>query len=257
MNYIDEANQTKSDQFHGELVSASYLKALVAGIAARLIELDKVKKALFYGKLPEGQRGFIAEGDTDDCHELPNILIADRGVGIDLIHGIIGKATEAGELLEAMLAVLDSPFEYIDATNIKEEVADGQWYDAIIAKALGFTFEEIQATNIAKLRARYPNKFSEYDAINRDLGVEREILESDVQPEGYVTTLSSHSVTSAQAAALITDLSQAASTLRRYEKAHRAKGTDDSNAKAEVNAALAARFELTLENVTGHKQGEE
>lgn len=194
MNYIDEANQTKSDQFHGELVSARYFETLVRGIAARLEELDKVKKALFYGKLPEGH-AFITVGDPDDCHELPNILIADRGVGIDLIHGIIGKATEAGELLEAMLVALDSPFEYMDGTNIKEEVADGQWYDAIIAKALGFTFEEIQATNIAKLRARYPNKFSEYDAINRDLGVEREILETDGQkcgdtyaPPGWICT---------------------------------------------------------------------
>lgn len=45
---------------------------------------------------------------------------------------------------------------------------------------------------------------------------------------------------------LIADLIVAASTLRRYEQSHRAKGTEESNAKAEVNAELAARFEATI-----------
>jgi hypothetical protein len=42
------------------------------------------------------------------------------------------------------------------------------------------------------------------------------------------------------------DLELAASTLRRYESLHRAKGTSESLEKAEVNATLAARFERTL-----------
>lgn len=50
----------------------------------------------------------------------------------------------------------------------------------------------------------------------------------------------------AQNAALLADLTQAAETLRRYETLHRAKGTADSTEKAEVNAALAARFEATI-----------
>lgn len=50
--------------------------------------------------------------------------------------------------------------------------------------------------------------------------------------------------------ALLTDLGEAAITLRRYEALHRAKGTDDSTAKAEVNAALASRFEATIAKAT-------
>lgn len=46
--------------------------------------------------------------------------------------------------------------------------------------------------------------------------------------------------------ALLADLQEAASTLRRYETLHRAKGTDESSAKADVNAGLAARFEATI-----------
>ncbi|MNR42617.1 hypothetical protein D3C85_1611510 [compost metagenome] len=49
---------------------------------------------------------------------------------------------------------------------------------------------------------------------------------------------------------LLADLQKAAATLRRYEQLHRAKGTDDSTTKAEVNAALALRFEATIAKAT-------
>lgn len=42
------------------------------------------------------------------------------------------------------------------------------------------------------------------------------------------------------------DLEVAAQTLRRYEALHRAKGTPESEEKAEANRLLAERFELTL-----------
>lgn len=47
-------------------------------------------------------------------------------------------------------------------------------------------------------------------------------------------------------AALMADLSEAAITLRRYEEAHRVKGTAESLEKAEVNRKLAERFEATV-----------
>jgi len=54
----------------------------------------------------------------------------------------------------------------------------------------------------------------------------------------------------AQHAELLADLIDAAAQLRQYEALHRAKGTDDSLAKAEVNANLAARFEQTIAKAT-------
>lgn len=45
---------------------------------------------------------------------------------------------------------------------------------------------------------------------------------------------------------LLVDLRLAAETLRTYEMYHRAKNTAESLEKAEVNAALAARFENTI-----------
>ena len=49
---------------------------------------------------------------------------------------------------------------------------------------------------------------------------------------------------------MLADLREAAATLRRYEALHRAKNTEDSLAKAEVNAALATRFEATIAKAT-------
>ncbi|CRN07950.1 hypothetical protein PYEL_38040 [Pseudomonas sp. URMO17WK12:I11] len=49
---------------------------------------------------------------------------------------------------------------------------------------------------------------------------------------------------------LLADLIDAAAQLRQYEVLHRAKGTADSLAKAEVNATLAARFEKTIAKAT-------
>jgi hypothetical protein len=54
----------------------------------------------------------------------------------------------------------------------------------------------------------------------------------------------------AQAPSLLADLITAADTLRHYEAMRRAKGTDESTAKAEVNAELASRFESTIAKAT-------
>lgn len=183
MHYIEEANQTKSDQFHGELVPHTAMLMVLQNCIGNLQQLDKIKKALFYGrKIALTELAPFADADGD-CEIMPNLVAKSRADGVDLIHGIIGKATEAGELLEALLACWsDIEAGGIDRTNLMEELGDGQWYDAILAKALGFTFEEVQQINIAKLRARFPNRFTEYDAENRDLAAERQILES-AKPE--------------------------------------------------------------------------
>ncbi|QZP24188.1 hypothetical protein [Pseudomonas mosselii] len=54
----------------------------------------------------------------------------------------------------------------------------------------------------------------------------------------------------AAAPLLLDDLIDAAAQLRKYEALHRAKGTADNLAKAEVNAELASRFEQTIAAAT-------
>lgn len=101
--------------------------------------------------------------------------LSDRKT-LRILHATMGICTESGELMDAVKKHLLYGKE-LDYTNLKEEAGDLFWYVALLADAVGFTFEDTFDKNIAKLRARYPNKFTEHDALNRDLEKERQILE--------------------------------------------------------------------------------
>lgn len=97
---------------------------------------------------------------------------------VKLLHAVMGIVTESGELMDA----LKKHFIYgkpIDEVNIQEECGDLFWYIALIAHTVGFTFEQTYEQNLAKLRARYPNRFTEFDALHRNLDNERKILEGN------------------------------------------------------------------------------
>ena len=95
----------------------------------------------------------------------------------DAHHMLFGMLTEVGELADAFKKNLayKKPLDYV---NIEEEVGDLMWYVINFCSVMGFNLEDILEQNIAKLRARYPEKFTEDKAINRDLAKEREILET-------------------------------------------------------------------------------
>lgn len=95
---------------------------------------------------------------------------------VRMLHGAMGLCTEAGELLDSLKKHLFYGRE-LDTVNVAEEIGDAQYYMAILCDVLGISFEEIQAVNIKKLRARYPEGFSSERAYNRDLDTERQILE--------------------------------------------------------------------------------
>jgi NTP pyrophosphatase (non-canonical NTP hydrolase) len=101
---------------------------------------------------------------------------------IRLLHAGIGINTEAGEFID-MIKKHVYYGKPIDLTNLFEELGDTLWYVAIALDALGKTMDEAMATNIAKLSARYPEKFTEHHAENRDLDTERAILETGYQPD--------------------------------------------------------------------------
>ncbi|MNE17383.1 hypothetical protein D3C80_1103600 [compost metagenome] len=69
----------------------------------------------------------------------------------------------------------------------------------------------------------------------------------DLEREGEVYA---NATLFAAAPLLLGDLVEAAAQLRKYETLHRAKGTAESLAKAEVNADLASRFEKTITAAT-------
>jgi NTP pyrophosphatase (non-canonical NTP hydrolase) len=101
---------------------------------------------------------------------------------LNLLHCAIGASTEAGELLDAFKKHIYYKKE-LDVVNIGEEIADIQWYLFNLCRLLDLDMEQLLEANIAKLKARYGEKFSTEKAINRDLDTERNILETGVVSE--------------------------------------------------------------------------
>lgn len=187
-NYIEEAKVTLAGGFHSDMVSLAELRRTLTDFIEVSGRLDKIKKALFYGKGdPIGNTVATAAQNCDKALAMFNgytqdsdaagLTEEDRKFAEIVIHGVIGKATESGEAIEALFKAIFT-FSDFDATNMLEEIGDGFWYDAILLDILGSDFESEQRRNIAKLRERFPNKFTEHDAKNRNLAAERLVLES-------------------------------------------------------------------------------
>lgn len=95
---------------------------------------------------------------------------------VRLLHASFGTASESGEIADAVKrhVFYGKP---IDCINLIEEAGDVLWYLAVLLNALDSNFDEAMEKNIAKLKARFGDKFTEAQALNRDLDKERAILE--------------------------------------------------------------------------------
>lgn len=184
--FVQDAIRTESTIEKIEVNPALLLNVMFISIAAGNM-LDQIKKHVFYGKdySPEMFIGAFA-GIISALDQLkPAIEGLQRNPGADsneeefnvdprLFHAIIGIATEATELLEA----LDGD---MDLVNIQEELGDLNWYQAIAIDSIeGASFDNVLDTVINKLKERYPEKFTSEDAINRDLDNERQTLEDNL-----------------------------------------------------------------------------
>jgi hypothetical protein len=175
--FVANALKTESNDFdsirdrlsNDKVLSA--VSSLVDDICYYSQQLDFLKKYIFYGKpLPEGffySFNFKEFGTAATSEKL-----------IRLFHASIGKTTEDAEFMEPIVQSLLNGKE-LDDVNLLEELHDGHWYDAVALDALGKdNFEDGMEIIINKLKSRYGDKFSENSAINRNLEVERAILEN-------------------------------------------------------------------------------
>ena len=95
----------------------------------------------------------------------------------DVQHMLFGMMTELGELVDTY----KKHYAYgknLDMINIMEEMGDIMWYWAGLCTITGINPEYALHVNIKKLEARYPEKFTEDLAVNRDVEKEREILKN-------------------------------------------------------------------------------
>lgn len=182
--YVQDAIRTESQI---ETVTADYdsLVAIMKTFVAAGNMLDDFKKNIFYGKpIDQDKWDIMLRMATSEAHhitaDVDKIELKKKPIKIDprLLHALIGIATESTELIEAILTsfTLNKP---IDQVNVLEEMGDIFWYSAIAIDATNGNWDQILETNIAKLKHRYPDKFTSENAINRDLVAEREILEKN------------------------------------------------------------------------------
>lgn len=194
--YIQDAIRTESVPDVIQVEERLLLGALQMTIAASQI-LDVVKKKAFYRTDKNVSKEVYDERHKKDKEVLGHACaLADDAIGnleiwdykdlhmdpetfpeidVRVFHGIAGLSTETGELAEALMKQLLG--EPLDRFNLLEELGDINWYQAILIDALGGDLSQILANNIAKLKARYPGKFSDASAEHRDLSAEREVLE--------------------------------------------------------------------------------
>ena len=94
---------------------------------------------------------------------------------MDDMHMILGMQTEVAELADVFKRHIAYGKE-IDLINVKEELGDALWYIANMCTLHGWDLRDIMDINIAKLQSRYPEKFTQDKALNRDLIEERRVL---------------------------------------------------------------------------------
>lgn len=99
-----------------------------------------------------------------------------NGVTARIEHAIMGLVTESGELMDVVKKTKVHGKKF-DKVNVIEEMGDLFWYLAILCDALGISFEKVWDINIKKLKTRYPDKYSNRRALNRNISRERKVLE--------------------------------------------------------------------------------
>jgi hypothetical protein len=157
------------------------LTAVLTAIQASTELADMLKKLYWYGRSVDAQKWrdqvTLLNGATSQLTYFASLnRIGSQHAqylgNTRVLHASIGIATEAGELVQQVMAGGQ------DLVNLAEEGGDVSWYLAVLFDAVGVDWGDKLETNIAKLKQRYPDKFSAERALNRDLTAERQILES-------------------------------------------------------------------------------
>lgn len=85
--------------------------------------------------------------------------------GMHALHGIVGEIGEIHSIYQKSYQGHE-----IDRNHLKKEFGDLLWFIAEYCTAMGWTLEEVAQGNIDKLKARYPEGFSEDKSLHRKAG---------------------------------------------------------------------------------------
>ena len=115
----------------------------------------------------------------EDYRQFVEGLFVKRREGTDgFMHAAVGMVGESGEILEHIkkMWVYGKPFDH---AKMHEEMGDLFHYFTMMCIKLGISWEDVINNNVTKLKKRYPNGYSDADAIARvDQKPERELYGS-------------------------------------------------------------------------------
>lgn len=106
-----------------------------------------------------------------------------RLVHPDIVHAWLGVTTETGEsgdVIKKAMIYGASP----DLVNLDEEFGDKLWYIALYCFRRNISFSDLFTQNIEKLKLRFPDKYSDQAALERDTIAERRVLEAYSKDDG-------------------------------------------------------------------------
>lgn len=98
------------------------------------------------------------------------VFFEDSDTGIfpgDLLNAALGLSGEVGELNDHIKKALFHGHDF-SAEYMAKEIGDILWYIALMCEACGFSLEHIAQLNVDKLKARYPEGFTEYASQHRE-----------------------------------------------------------------------------------------
>lgn len=93
-----------------------------------------------------------------------NPALSQKDVLINSVMGLCGESGEAIDIVKKWLA----QGHPLDREHLEKELGDIAWYLAEAATALDIPLEQVFEGNIRKLRARYPEGFTEECSLKRD-----------------------------------------------------------------------------------------
>ncbi len=91
----------------------------------------------------------------------PHLSDAER-----LMDAAAGLAEESGEILGLVRKHVYQSHP-LARERIQAELGDALWCVTIAAKSAGLTLDQVAAANVAKLRARYPEGYSDHASVDR------------------------------------------------------------------------------------------
>jgi hypothetical protein len=186
-DYQAEADRTCSVHWNPQNVNLADFRRCLEQFAQIAAVLNLYKKLLFRGvepgainmPTPDYSQSMAAYGGTIPTAE------------IDLVHGILGDATESGETVEILLDMLNGKTP--DRVNVVEEAGDKRWYINRMLRWAGISDYQCERANIDKLHGRgHANGLDIFADANRDLDAERARLEQSVASEAPTLPLGAH-----------------------------------------------------------------